>query len=105
MRAKLISLLLWAAQRMAWISDNPVEPGLSYHDLYVTTANMKRTRLFNMPLNATVICTRTGGWELWNGLGSDAKQIAGEYAGKDKWLRLDVCGRVIAQSTAADVED
>lgn len=69
----------------------------SYHDLYVTTADMRRTSIFNLPFGITVTCTRTGGWELWRSNGGDCRtweRVAGEYELED-WLVLDVNGTVI----------
>ena len=81
---------------------------MSYHDLYITTANIPRTRLFDLPYGLQVMCTRVGGWQLW-----DMNQVqylegrlppsrgallAGEYDHPDKWLVLDVNGQVIIDS-------
>lgn len=64
----------------------------SYHDIFVTTETIKRTSIFNLPFRLMVTCTRTGGWELWNG-----KQVmAGEF--DTNGLRIDVSGVVIVDS-------
>lgn len=65
----------------------------SYHDLYITTASIARTSIFDLPYGLIVMCTRTGGWELW--LRTD-RQIGGEYG--ERGLRLDVNGVVIVDS-------
>jgi len=73
----------------------------SDHDLFITTPTLERTSIFDLPFNVMVTCTRTGGWELWQVPDSgikDAKLLAGEYEGEDKWLLLDVAGRVIVDS-------
>lgn len=62
----------------------------SYHDLFITTPDITRTSIFNLPCNYKVFCTRAAGWELWVGDNLDAS----EYA-KDNWLVLDVLGNVI----------
>ena len=62
----------------------------SYHDLFITTPDIPRTSIFNLPFNYKVFCTRTGGWELWVG----DNLAAAEYT-KDNWLVLDVLGNVI----------
>ncbi|MCP1246010.1 hypothetical protein NKW54_08660 [Acetobacter cerevisiae] len=62
----------------------------SYHDLFITTSDIPRTSISNLPFNYKVICTRSAGWELWIG----ESLAASEYA-KDNWLVLDVLGNVI----------
>jgi hypothetical protein len=72
----------------------------SYHDLHVTTAQIPRTRLFDLPYGLVVQCTRVSGWQLWRDA-SDLRNwelLAGEYAGRDKWLILDVDGHVVVNS-------
>jgi hypothetical protein len=65
----------------------------SYHDLYITTAKIPRTSIFNLPYGYKLTCERTGGWTLWR-QGED-RALAGEY---DRGLRLDVAGHVICDS-------
>jgi hypothetical protein len=77
----------------------------SYHDLHITTATIKRTSIFNLPFNLTVMCSRIGGWELWDtsgGIVSNWVFLAGEYGGPNKWLVLDVDGVVIMDSRKKD---
>jgi hypothetical protein len=72
----------------------------SYHDLFITTEEMPRTSIFNLPYGLEVSCTRVRGWSLWSG----PTLVAGEY---DKGLRLDVNGVVICDSLGerpADVD-
>lgn len=78
----------------------------SYHDLHITTKDIERTSIFNLPYGFEVKCMRTTGWVLWDH-GTrmsphlrevSAKQLAGEYAGPDEWLILDVDGYVIVNS-------
>lgn len=77
---------------------------LSYHDLHVTTADIPRTSIFNLPYGLQVTCSRVSGWELWQYRDSPTRSraepalIAGEYEGPGKWLVLDVAGTVIADS-------
>ncbi len=73
---------------------------MSYHDLHITTAKIKRTSIFNLPFNLLVQCTRTGGWGLWDCTGGIDKAvcIAGEYSLPEDWLVLDVNGHVIVDS-------
>ena len=90
----------------------PTESAPSYHDVYVTTAKIKRTRLFDLPYGYELTCTRTGGWRLWGPhdmqladllgplpapppLNRGPLLIAGEY---DKGLRVDIAGHVICDS-------
>lgn len=73
----------------------------SYHHLHVTTAKIARARLFDLPFGLQVTCNRVAGWELWDasaGMAADWKLLAGEYAGPDRWLVLDVAGYVILDS-------
>lgn len=81
----------------------------SYHDLHITTAQIPRTSIFNLPFNLKVTCCRVAGWELWQCVGSKAKApgildnyttcvIASEYSDGDSWLVLDVAGYVILDS-------
>jgi hypothetical protein len=73
----------------------------SYHDLCITTKGIKRTSIFNLPFSIQVICTRTGGWEVWHTHGSvnthTWELLGGEYD-EEKPLRLDVKGRVVVNS-------
>jgi len=66
---------------------------VSYHDLHITTADISRRSIFDMPYGYEVTCTRVGGWKLWRG----KEFVAGEYGGMDG-LRLDVDGHVIVDS-------
>lgn len=71
----------------------------SYHDLHITTADIPRTSIFNLPYGLQVSCCRVTGWRLertWvkNG-GVHGKIVAGEY---DDFLRLDVDGYIIVDS-------
>lgn len=63
----------------------------SYHDLHITTANIERTSIFDLPYGYEVSCNRVGGWCLW----LNGERVAGEY---DEGLRLDVAGVVIVDS-------
>jgi hypothetical protein len=83
------------------------EDGLSCHDLHITTAQISRTSIFNLPYCLRVTCDRTAGWELWDmgqmqypkGLPvSRGVLLAGEYGGPGDWLVLDVAGHVIVDS-------
>lgn len=64
----------------------------SYHDLHITTAQIPRTSIFNLPFGLEVSCNRVGGWSLWHG----QEQLAGEFS--DKGLLLDLSGVVICDS-------
>lgn len=85
-------------------SEAPESPP-SYHDLYVTTAEIERTRLFDLSYGYEVTCTRVGGWSLWRWdplKEGRMVKVAGEFdrAG----LRLDVAGHVLCDSLSAPVE-
>ncbi len=78
------------------MEENKTPP--SYHDLHVTTADIPRKSVFDLPGNITVTCTRCGGWELWHraSIFDERELLAGEY--DDRGLRLDVGGIVICDS-------
>jgi hypothetical protein len=71
------------------MDDMPDRP--SYHDLHVTTADIPRTSIFNLPFGIEVTCTRVTGWILADT--ERSVELASEYG--DKWLILDVAGHVI----------
>lgn len=72
----------------------------SYHDLFVTTPEIPRTSIFNLPYGIEVHCSRTSGWSLWDSTDGwpNWHLLAGEYDGKERWLILDVAGHVIVNS-------
>jgi hypothetical protein len=76
----------------------------SYHSLHITTADIPRTSIFNLPYGLEVICNRVGGWCLWGttepgpGAKPQSRLIAGEYEGPKRWLVLDVDGHIIVDS-------
>jgi hypothetical protein len=77
----------------------------SYHDLHITTAEIPRTSIFNLPYGLEVVCNRVTGWYLTrlDGCSPGARWVlAGEYDGPDKWLVLDVAGHVILDSRERD---
>lgn len=86
--------------------DWPGPAGPSYHDLHITTAEIERTSIFNLPYGYEVRCTRVTGWFLYdNGARMsphlrepEPSVLGGEYEGPDKWLVLDVDGHVIVDS-------
>lgn len=73
----------------------------SYHDLYITAADLPRSRLADLPFNVHVICTRVGGWEVWHkpDRAGEPQLLAGEYSAAG--LVLDVAGYVIVDSLNA----
>jgi hypothetical protein len=72
----------------------------SYHDLHVTTAEIERSSIFDLPYGLSVQCSRVSGWQLWRTAASlcDWTLLGGEYDGPDHWLVLDVAGTVIVNS-------
>lgn len=96
-------------------SPPPVETAVmpSYHDLHITTAEIERTSIFNLPYGFRVECQRTTGWLLYDSgvrmsphLAEPPPRIlAGEYEGRDKWLVLDVAGHVIVDSRRDSDDD
>lgn len=83
----------------------------SYHDLHITTADIPRTSIFNLPYGFEVKCMRTTGWVLYdNGARmsphlpvQEPRQLAGEY--DRNWLVLDVDGVVICDSRNTEPDD
>lgn len=73
---------------------------MSYHDLHITTAEIPRTSIFNLPYGLQVTCTRVGGWQLWaHPDGSVEQLLAGEF--DVNWLILDVDGHEIVNNRDA----
>ena len=68
----------------------------TYHDLHITTPDIERTSIFNLPYNIEVTCARAAGWRAWRipENRSQSVLLGGEYDG-DQWLVLDVAGYVI----------
>ncbi len=79
----------------------------SYHDLFITTAGIARTSIFNLPYGLEVTCSRVTGWKLWlhPDSGGPEQLLAGEYALPEQWLVLDVAGQVIVDSRDNRHED
>ncbi len=73
----------------------------SYHDIFVTTKDRPREKLFNLAYDYELSCTRVAGWTLWfRGQAKDRSQdqlVGGEYE-KDKWLVIDLNGIEILDS-------
>lgn len=65
----------------------------SYHDLHITTKDIERTSLSDLPHGYEVSCNRVSGWCLWK----RSVLVAGEYDAP-RWLVLDVAGHVIVDS-------
>lgn len=61
---------------------------LSYHDVEVEFGEV-REKVFNLPFNIKLTCTRVGGWELWD----QDKLLAGEYG--EVPLKVYVAGNLI----------
>lgn len=76
----------------------------THNDLFITTAKIKRTRLYNLPINIRVTCNHTG-WSAWLNRGDRPEGdefLGGEYGYDeetgDGWLILDVAGHEICNS-------
>jgi hypothetical protein len=83
--------------------DSDVPPP-SYHDLHITTAEIPRTSIFNLPYGLEVTCNRVTGWYLTrleeSSLRGSKVVLAGEYDEPEKWLILDVAGHTVVDSRA-----
>jgi hypothetical protein len=79
----------------------------SYHDLHITTDDIPRTSIFNLPFRVEVHCTRAAGWQVWARKENHHPEelLGGEYGGPGKRLRLDVDGHVIVDSLSRDEAD
>lgn len=85
--------------------DNNETESPSYHDLHITTPNLARTSIFNLPFRVHVHCTRVSGWTAWAIKESALSEelLGGEYdyveeTGDGNWLVLDVAGHIICDS-------
>ena len=80
------------------------ETEMSYHNLHITTLNLARTSIFNLPYRVRVTCSRVAGWEVWalaeprslDGGGDLPEELLGGEYGPP--LRLDVAGHIIVDS-------
>lgn len=92
------------AKAGAAVPAGALPPAPSYHDLHITTEDLPRTSIFNLPFNVSVSCRRTTGWTVWHRPDDrgDERLLAGEY--DTHGLRLDVAGVIICDSltTASD---
>lgn len=77
----------------------------TYHDLHITTHQIPRVSIFNLPYDLEVSCCRVTGWQLWRHVGGKATLLAGEYAGAEQGLILDVAGHVICDSINREDSD
>ncbi|QDH83663.1 hypothetical protein [Achromobacter phage Motura] len=68
----------------------------SYHDLFITTPDIERTSISDLPFPLMVTCSRLGGWELWSGCSADSKLLAGEY--HSKGIKLECQGVVLVNT-------
>lgn len=76
----------------------------NYHDLYVTTPDIRRTKLSDLPFGHEVTCNRVGGWSLWvqaDDHGGE-RMLGAEYDDQEHWLVLDVAGHVIVDSRESE---
>lgn len=79
------------------VEEGRSEASISYHDLHVTTENIERTSIFDLPYGYRVSCCRVAGWTLdFTDDGCEWQQIAGEY--HENWLQLDFAGLLICDS-------
>ncbi|MFL5285973.1 MAG: hypothetical protein ACJ8AW_34600 [Rhodopila sp.] len=56
---------------------------ISYHDLYITTSEIQRTSIRDMPFRVQVRCTRLSGWTVWTLREGNLRDsyLGGEYGG------------------------
>lgn len=83
------------------IGEERAEPP-SYHDLFITTAEIERTSIMNLPYRVQVTCSRAAGWQVWAHEERDLleERLGGEYGHRK--LRLDVAGVVICDSLTTE---
>lgn len=78
---------------------------ISYHDLHITTPQIRRTPLTELPFRVRVDCCRAAGWQVWalEEAPYPAELLGGEYdfdheTQEGRWLVLDVAGHIICDS-------
>jgi len=93
--------------RKAVCRDYGVDDRLSYHDLHITTPNIRRTSIARLPFRVEVSCTRVDGWCVWArpepGISNGSELLGGEF--NKIGLRLDVAGIVIVDTLGEDESD
>lgn len=67
---------------------------LTYHDLHITTPEIPRVSIFDLPYRVIVQCTRCGGWAVW---ARSERGLQEENLGKNGFI-LDVDGVIIFDS-------
>lgn len=78
----------------------------TYHDLHITTRNIPRTSIFNLPFRVQVHCTRVGGWQVWAMAEGDLpEELLGSEYDAERPLILDVAGHVIVDSMTTAAQD
>lgn len=77
---------------------------LSYHDLHITTRDIPRTALTDLPYRVQVTCSRVAGWRVvaFAERGLPEEILGGEY---DGGLILDVAGYVIVDTLTRKLEE
>ena len=71
---------------------------MNFRDLYITTKDISRTAICDLPFSLEVVCTRVAGWQLWNYHHKYGQHyiVAGEF--EKEGLILDINVEVIVDS-------
>jgi hypothetical protein len=75
--------------------ENIGDSDFTYHDIELEFGSVKQ-KIFDLPHNLKLTCTRVGGWELWQ----QDRVIAGEY--NDIALKIYVAGILICGESKSD---
>jgi hypothetical protein len=70
----------------------------SYHDVFVTTREIPRTSVFDLPYGYELSCTRVGGWQLIRHPDSGPAAVVAEEYSSHHWLVIDVAGHTVLDS-------
>ena len=93
---KAAQAMILELERLRGFEQKLAAVGTSYHGLHITTADLPRTSIPNLPFGLAVTCTRIAGWELWQKSANGSVLLASEFG--ENGLRLDVDGRIIVDS-------
>ena len=83
------------------MTDVETDKAPSYHDVYITTKDIPRTSIFDLPYGLELSCNRVGGWSLWD----HGIAVGSEYEAHDKGLIVDIAGHVIVDSLTPRKKD
>lgn len=77
---------------------------MSYHDLYITTNEIPRTSISDLPFGVEVSCDRTTGWVVYYKQFKKEPVCMGSEFDEENWLVLDVKGTIIVDSRSKECQ-